>query len=39
MERHSTIPAYLPTLNYLIDALNNYAQGNSGLAYAAREGL
>ncbi|KAG4070300.1 hypothetical protein HA402_014400 [Bradysia odoriphaga] len=39
MERHSTISAYLPTLDWLIVSLKSIARGPTGLVHAAREGL
>lgn len=39
MERHSTIHAYLPTLDWLIVSLQGIVRGPAGLAGAARVGL
>lgn len=40
MERHPTISAYLPTLNWLLDSLKSFIRDNPGqLAVAARNGL
>lgn len=40
IERHSTISAYIPTMDWLIATLTEYVEENDGsLAVAAREGL
>lgn len=39
MERHSTIHAYLPTLDWLIVSLKSIVRGPTGLAHAVRAGL
>lgn len=40
MERHPTIPAYLPTLNWLFESLETFIDENTGpLGEAAKQGL
>lgn len=40
MERHCTIPSYLPTLNWLISSLDDYSKNNTGyLAEASCKAL